>query len=105
MKTKDKINTMMDDIPMDVRIFCQDVSDLPKDPMPGTMAIVPAEKGDFEIYACVDDQWHNLGSVSEENEDEFTVVGTNCPNCGAVVNKHNEECEYCGTPYARMRVR
>lgn len=101
----DMTNAVIDDIPMDVRIFCKDVSDLPKDPMSGTTAIVPAEEYGYEIYLCVDDQWLNLGPASEEKEDEFTVVGTNCPNCGAVVNKHTEECEYCGTPYAKMRVK
>lgn len=101
----DKINSPMGDIPLDVRIYCQDISDLPKDPIPGTVAIVPAKEYGYETYFCVDGQWLELGTASEEKEDEFAVVGTNCPNCGAVVNKHNEKCEYCDTPYVRMRVR
>lgn len=24
---------------------------------------------------------------------------TNCPNCGAPVNRMHHKCEYCGTPY------
>ncbi len=26
---------------------------------------------------------------------------TNCPNCGAVIDRSADKCAYCGTPYLR----
>ena len=26
---------------------------------------------------------------------------TNCPNCGAPIDRSRDSCEYCGTPYEK----
>lgn len=107
MTTKDEVKAMVADCPAMEWTFYSSVEDFPKEPRPGTIAISWSPSG-HETYCYLANQWTNCGSMSAEEEDEkeeFEIIGTNCPNCGAVVNKHTEECEYCGTPYVKMRVR
>ncbi len=84
--------------------------ELPEKPPRENVLAIVGKHEPYDLYcsngAIDGSTWICCGPLDlEENKDEWIVTSTNCPNCGAVVNKHTEECEYCGTPYAKTRVK
>ena len=81
---------------------------LPESGQCGDAAIIVGADGN-SMYMWFDD-WVSIGEIDNTTDvnkndgcDEWEIVDTNCKNCGAPVDTRNEKCEYCGTPYWKVR--
>lgn len=94
--------------PIDKRLVCVSHDELPESGQLGDVAIIVGTDGN-STYMWVDG-WVILGDTDnttdvnkDDGYDEWVIVDANCKNCGAPVDTRDEKCEYCGTPYLKMK--
>lgn len=80
-------------------IFSGTVNELPKEPMNSEMVFIVGTK---DAYMYIDGECVLTGVLDEEdNTKNEDIAYTNCPNCGAPVDKYSDKCPYCSTIYIR----
>lgn len=77
------------------------VNDLPKTANYGDIVII---SGSLDAYVYTD-KWIALGTYDAYTsaDTDGDIVETNCPNCGATIDRSLDKCPYCDTPYIRRR--
>ena len=72
--------------------------DLPKKAYKGEIAIISCS---LREYLYTGDKWVEMGKINDSYADNTVrdIEGTNCPNCGAPIDKSLDKCPYCSTPY------
>ena len=110
MSSKSSVDDLLKELihPIDKRLVYASHDELPESGQLGDVAIIVGTDGN-STYMWVDG-WVTLGDTDNTTDvnkddgcDEWVIVDANCKNCGAPVDTRNEKCEYCGTPYWKVR--